>query len=115
MKFSKEPKNRHFPKGLVYGFCPNIEDFLIGVFHRSYFRKDRIFKLWKEKNDFNRKKNEILKRAKKWTFSKRVSLWILSKNRTFSCRRFSQKSYQKRSFLILWKEKNDFKWKKLRF
>ena len=74
MKFSKEPENRNFPKGLVYGFCPNIEVFLIGVFHRSYFRKDRIFKLWKEKNDFNRKKNEILKRAKKWTFSKRVSL-----------------------------------------
>ena len=115
MKFSKEPKNRHFPNGLVYGFCPNIEVFLIGVFHRSYLRKDRVFKLWKEKNDFNRKKNEILKRAKKWTFPKRVSLWILSKNRTFSYRRFSQKSYQKRSFLILWKEKNDFKWKKLKF
>ena len=37
------------------------------------------------------------------------------KNRTFSYRRFSEKFYQKASFLILWKEKNDFKWKKLKF
>ena len=29
--------------------------------------------------------------------------------------RKSKKSYQKRSFLILWKEKNDFKLKKLNF
>ena len=46
---------------------------------------------------------------------KGVSPWILSKNRTFSYRRISQKSYQKRSFLILRKEKNDFKRKKLKF
>ena len=30
------------------------------------------------------KKIEVLKRAKKWTFFKGVSPWILSKNRTFS-------------------------------
>ena len=40
---------------------------------------------------------------------------VLSKNRSFSYRRFSQKFYQKTSFLILWKEKNDFKWEKLKF
>ena len=28
---------------------------------------------------------------------------------------FSQKFYQETSFLILWKEKNDFKWKKFKF
>ena len=54
--------------------------------------------LWKEKTDFKRKKLK-LKRAKKWTFSKGVSPWILSKNRNFSYRRFSQKLCQKRSFL----------------
>ena len=27
----------------------------------------------------------------------------------------SEKLFQKRSFLILWKEKNDLKWKKLKF
>ena len=35
-------------------------------------------------------------------------------NSNFFYRRFSKKSYQKRSFLILWKEKNDFKRKKLK-
>ena len=38
---------------------------------------------------------------------------VLSENRSFSYRRFSQNFYQKTSFLILWKEKNDFKWKKI--
>ena len=65
--------------------------------------------LWKEKHNFKRKKKEVLKRAKKWTFSNGVCSWILSKNRTFSYGRFSQKSYQKTLFLIFWKEKNDFK------
>ena len=60
-------------------------------------------------------KIEVLKRAKKWTFFKGVSPWILSKNGTFSYRRFSQKSYQKTSFSIFMKEKKDFKWKKLKF
>ena len=62
-----------------------------------------------------RGKKKVLKRAKKFTFSKGVSPRIWSKNRTFSYGRFSQKSYQKTSFLILWKEKNDFKRKKLKF
>ena len=58
---------------------------------------------------------KVLTRAKKWTYFEGVSPWILSKNRTFSYLRFSQKSYQKRPILILWKEKNDFKRKKLKF
>ena len=45
-------------------------------------------------------------------FQKGVSPWILSKNRTVSYRCFSQNFFQKRSFLILWKEKNNFKKKK---
>ena len=57
-------------------------------------------------------KIEVLKWAKKLTFFKGVSPWILSKNRTVSYRCFSQKLCLKRSFLILWKEKNDFKRKK---
>ena len=42
MKFSKAPKNRHFPKGLVHGFCPKVELFLIDVFHRNHMRNDRF-------------------------------------------------------------------------
>ena len=82
-------KNGHIPKGLVHGFCPKIEISRMGVSYGNY--------------------DEVLKRGKKWTFSRGVCPWILSKNRTCSFWRFSQKSYQKRSFFILWKEKNDFK------
>ena len=60
-------------------------------------------------------KIEVLNRVKKWTFLKRVSQWFLSKNQTFSYLRFSQKFYQKTTFLKLWKEKNDFNWKNLSF
>ena len=60
-------------------------------------------------------KIEVLNRVKKWTFLKRVSQWFSSKNQTFSYLRFSQKFYQKTTFLKLWKEKNDFNWKNLSF
>ena len=60
-------------------------------------------------------KIEVLNRVKKGTFLKGVSQWILSKNQTFSYLRFSQKFYQKTTFLIFWKEKNDFNWKKFKF
>ena len=40
------------------------------------------------KEGFEAEKIEVLKRAKKWTFSKWVSPWILSKNGTFSYRSF---------------------------
>ena len=53
-------------------------------------------------------KIEVLKRAKKWTFSKGVSPRILSKNRTLSHRCFSQKLGQKRSFLDISNRKQSF-------
>ena len=55
-----------------------------------------------------REKKKVLKRAKKWTFFKGVSLCILSKNRTFSYRRFSQNSYQKRLFFDIYERKQSF-------
>ena len=36
----KGPKNGHFPKGLVYGFCPKIEISRVGVFYRKKKRKN---------------------------------------------------------------------------
>ena len=51
---------------------------------------------------------KVVKRAKKWTFSKGVSPWILSKNRTFSYRCVSQKLCQKRSFLDILNRKQSF-------
>ena len=83
-------------------------NFLLSLFfYRNNVRRDRFWIFWKENNH--------LTMAEKYTFFREVSPWILSKNRTFSYRRFSQKSYQKRSFLILWKEKNDFKRKNRSF
>ena len=67
------------------------------------------------KQSFLDQKIEILTKTKKWTFFKGVSPWIWFKNRTFSYLLFSQKFYQKTSFLILCKEKNDFKWKNSTF
>ena len=53
-------------------------------------------------------KIEVLKRAEKWRFSKAVSPWISSKNRTFSYRHFSQKLGQKTSFLDMLNRKESF-------
>ena len=53
-------------------------------------------------------KIEVLKRAKKWTFSKGVSPWILSKNRTFSFSCFSRKLCHKKSFLNVLNKKQSF-------
>ena len=84
-------------------------------FLQKLYQKRSFFDIYEGKQSFLDQKVEVLTRTKKWTFYKGVSPWILSKNRSFSYRRFSQKSYQKRSFLILCKEKNDFKRKKLKF
>ena len=45
-------KHRHFSEGLVHGFCPKIELFLISVFCRYYITKDRFLIFWIEKNAF---------------------------------------------------------------
>ena len=45
------------------------------------------------------------KKGQKWTFFKGVSSWIMCQNRSFSYRSFSQKFYQKTTFLIFGKKK----------
>ena len=50
--FQKVPKNRHFPKGIVHGFCPKIEFFFIWVFWYTQVRKDGFLIFWIEKEDF---------------------------------------------------------------
>ena len=59
--------------------------------------------------------NLSFKHGQKMDIFKGHFQWILSKNQTFSYLRFSQKFYQKTTFLILRKEKNDFNWKKFQF
>ena len=75
--------------------------------------KKSFLNILNRKQAFLDQKIEVLKRTEKWTFFKGVSPSILSKNRSFSYLPFSQIFYQKTTFLILWKEKNDFKWKKI--
>ena len=90
-------------------------NFFLWAFFTEIISENIVFDIVERKQSFLDQKIEVLRRAKKWTFFKGVSPWIFSKNQTFSYGRFSQKSYQKTSFLILWNEKNDFKRKKLKF
>ena len=54
------------------------------------------------------KKIKVLKRAKKWTFSKGVSPWILTKNRNFFYLCFSLKLCRKTSFFDIVERKQSF-------
>ena len=67
-----------------------------------------VFDILERKQSFLDEKIEVLTRAKKWTYFKGVCPWILSKFRTFSYRRFLQKSYQKRSFFDILDRKESF-------
>ena len=57
----KKVKNRHFLKGLVHGFCPKIEVFLIGVFHRNSIRKQHFWYCGKKR---------MFLSGKNWSFKK---------------------------------------------
>ena len=64
--------------------------FSLKLCHKRWFSD--IYK--KEKNNFELEKIEVLKRVKNGRFFKGASLFIFSKNRSFSYRRFSQKFYK---------------------
>ena len=96
-----------FQEGLVHGFCPKFELFLMAVFHRNHIRKHR-FGYCGKKRMILRGKIEVFKWAKKWSISKEVSSWILSKNRNFSYRCFSLKLCQKTSFFDIYERKQLF-------
>ena len=100
-------KNGHFLKGLVRGFGPKIKVFPLGVFYRNRIRKDRFLYCGKKIMILSGKIWSF-KKGQKRTFFKGVSLWILSKNRTFSYRCFSQKLCQKRSFLDILNRQQSF-------
>ena len=59
-----------FAKGVVHGFCPKIELFLIGVFHRNHIRKDGFW--------YCGKKRMILS-GQNWTFKKSQKIDIFQK------------------------------------
>ena len=64
------PKNGHFLKGFVHGFCRNFELSLIGVFHRNHIRKDRFW--------YCGKKRMILS-EKNWSFKKGQKMGIFKR------------------------------------
>ena len=103
--FKKLEKMDLFPKELLHGFCPKFEISRMGVFYKNYVTKNRFSIFWIEN------KHSKTKKIWNWIFVHGV----LFKNRTFSYRRFSEKFDQKTWFLILWKEKNDCMYKKLKF
>ena len=91
----RRAKNGHFLKGLVHGLCPKIELFHSGVFHRNHIRKDRFLYCGKNRMILSRKNWSFKKGSKNGHFLKGLLHGVLSKNRTFSYRRFSQKFFQK--------------------
>ena len=65
----KIPKHRDFLKGLVHGFCQNI-DFFQRYFLGKLSQKSLLFDVLGRKEYFLHQKSEVLKKSKKSNFSK---------------------------------------------
>ena len=105
----KRAKKWPFSKGVGPGILSKNLNFCYGCFLQELCQKKKsFFDSLDRKQSFLEPKIEVLTRARKWRFFKGVSPWILSKNWTFSYRRFSQKSYQKRSFFDVLERKQSF-------
>ena len=63
--------------GLVNEFCERIEPDIV-CFLRKLCQKRSFFDILDRKQGFKDQNTEVLNRAKKWTFSRRVSQWIMS-------------------------------------
>ena len=87
--------------------------FFYRCFSQKLSQKRSFLDILNRKQSFWDQEMEVLTRAKKFTFLKGVSPWILSKNGTFSHRLFSQKSYKKTSFFYIVESKDYFKSKKI--
>ena len=67
-----------FLKGLVHGFCPKIEFFLICFFHRKSIRKQRFWCFGKKRMILSGK-NWSFKKGHKKDIFKGVSPWLCPK------------------------------------
>ena len=76
LKLKKKKTIDSFPKALVKKFCPKWS------FFSSVFFKKIMLIFWISKKTILKQKTKVLTRIKKKTFSKGVSQWLLSKNRT---------------------------------
>ena len=64
------PKIANISKGLVHLFCQKIEYFISSLYFADQTRKDRFLIFWREKNDCQTQKSEVLKSPKHRNFSK---------------------------------------------
>ena len=60
----KRAKQGDFPKGIIRGFCPKIEIFLICIFWRDQVRIYCFLIFWRKIEQFLDQKNKALKSAK---------------------------------------------------
>ena len=71
-------------------------------------QKQTVFDILDRKESVLDLKSEILKKSRKSTFCKGVSLWFLSKNRPFSYMFFLSKKSQKETFFDILGRKESF-------
>ena len=64
---------------------------LLSVFFREVMSEKIVFGYFKKQTIILRPKNSSFNKGQKWTYSKGVSPWILSKNRNFSYECFLRK------------------------
>ena len=95
-------------KGVSPWILSKNRTFSYRCFLQKLCQKRSFFDIYERKQSFLDQKIEVLKRAKKRTFSKGVSAWILSKNRTFSHALFLQKLCQKKSFFDNYERRQSF-------
>ena len=89
-------------------FVKKKSDFLSSMYFGQIKQEKIVFLLFWIKKSFLHQKKKLLKKSKNSKFSKRVSPWFLSKNRTFCHLCLLGKSSQKRSFFGILDKKECF-------
>ena len=96
----KKGQKMDISKGVSPWILSKNRDFSYLYFSQKICQRRLFLDILNRKHLFKDQKIEFLTRAKKWTFFKGVSPWILSKNSTFSYGYFSQQLCHKKLFWI---------------
>ena len=105
--FKKVHKIEISQRGQSMAFAEK-SDFLSSMYFGQIKQEKIVFLLFWIKKSFLHQKKKLLKKSKNSKFSKRVSPWFLSKNRTFCHVCLLGKSSQKRSFFGILDKKECF-------
>ena len=88
-------------------------NFYYRYFFTEIMSQKMVFRyLWKRRIILSRK-NRSFEKSQKWTFFKGASLFIFSKNRSFSYRRISQKFYKENNVFDIVERKEGFEAQKI--